>query len=48
MSATLPYSETVRVNQIGAGLSRRLETNVPRSLSSEALGQARWPCNPVA
>lgn len=25
MSASLPYSETVRVNQIGAGLSRRLE-----------------------
>nr|WP_314437187.1 DUF177 domain-containing protein [uncultured Brevundimonas sp.] len=25
MSATLPYSETVRVNQIGAGLSRTLE-----------------------
>ncbi|OGN51095.1 MAG: hypothetical protein A2352_09595 [Caulobacterales bacterium RIFOXYB1_FULL_67_16] len=25
MSESLPYSETVRVNQIGAGLSRRLE-----------------------
>jgi uncharacterized metal-binding protein YceD (DUF177 family) len=25
MSVTLPYSETVRVNQIGSGLNRRLE-----------------------
>ncbi|WP_395943607.1 YceD family protein [Brevundimonas sp.] len=28
MSATLPFSDTVRINQIGAGLSRRLEPDV--------------------
>lgn len=43
MSATLPYSETVRVNQIGAGLSRRLEPDaetrkrIARSLDLQGL-----------
>ena len=43
MSATLPYSETVRVNQIGASLNRRLEPDaetrkrIARSLDLQGL-----------
>ncbi|MFN3837576.1 MAG: DUF177 domain-containing protein [Brevundimonas sp.] len=37
MSVTLPYSETVRINQIGAGLVRRLE---PDAATRKAIARA--------